>query len=347
MIPTVRKQFVFALAILSALQVYAREIMLPLVVDPLKGELLDTAVWDFSQQWSGDDRSGTSVHVYGDSLLAETVAGRRYWYCISGDSIFYNGEEDRLTTIVAERPVYMISGPLVPGSANGGITFTAEGKGGGRRFAVSERGTLGFAVARQPGTLILAPGDTVRNAIAVREIRNVEASFPDDSPAASTVMTTVTYRWYDSEGAASLLPLAVQRSVYASAAVTADAEPAVSSAYIPERGSLKNRGHENDSQETDPAADVPAIGAALSEASVTCDGRSVTVTAAIPEAGLTLTLDIMDEAGCLYLHDSTVTDGAQSEITLDCRSLRTGRYIAAIGIENIAVAPRKGIIIIR
>ena len=129
--------------------------------------------------------------------------------------------------------------------------------------------------------------------------------------------------------------------------MTADAEPAVSSAYLPERGSLKNRGHENDSQETDPAADVPAIGAALSEASVTCDGRSVTVTAAIPEAGLTLTLDIMDEAGCLYLHDSTVTDGAQSEITLDCRSLRTGRYIAAIGIENIAVAPRKGIIIIR
>ncbi len=121
MIPTVRKQFVFALAILSALQVYAREIMLPLVVDPLKGELLDTAVWDFSQQWSGDDRSGTSVHVYGDSLLAETVAGRRYWYCISGDSIFYNGEEDRLTTIIVDSPVYMTTRPFVPGYSSGGI----------------------------------------------------------------------------------------------------------------------------------------------------------------------------------------------------------------------------------
>ena len=58
-------------------------------------------------------------------------------------------------------------------------------------------------------------------------------------------------------------------------------------------------------------------------------------------------VDIMDEAGCLYLHDSTVTDGAQSEITLDCRSLRTGRYIAAIGIENIAVEPRKQLINIK
>ncbi len=119
--PTVRKQIVYLLAILSALQIHAQEIMLPLVVDPLKGELLDTAVWDFSQQWSGDDRSGTSVHVYGDSLLAETVAGRRYWYCISGDSIFYNGEEDRLTTIIVDSPVYMTTRPFVPGYSSGGI----------------------------------------------------------------------------------------------------------------------------------------------------------------------------------------------------------------------------------
>ena len=121
MMPTVRKQIVYLLAILSALQIHAREIMLPLVVDPLKGELLDTDVWDFSQQWSGDDRSGTSVHVYGDSLLAETVAGRRYWYCISGDSIFYNGEEDRLTTIIVDSPVYMTTRPFVPGYSSGGI----------------------------------------------------------------------------------------------------------------------------------------------------------------------------------------------------------------------------------
>lgn len=93
----------------------------PLVVDPLKSELLDDAVWDFSQQWTGDDRSGASVHVYGDPLLSETVAGRRSWYGIYGDSIFYNGEEDRLTTIVAERPVYMVSGPLIPGSGKGGL----------------------------------------------------------------------------------------------------------------------------------------------------------------------------------------------------------------------------------
>lgn len=62
----------------------------PLVVDPLKSELLDDAVWDFSQQWTGDDRSGASVHVYGDPLLSETVAGRGL-FLYGSDLLMFRG----------------------------------------------------------------------------------------------------------------------------------------------------------------------------------------------------------------------------------------------------------------
>ena len=70
---------------------------LPTEVEALRGELLLNNRWDFSQQWLSSDRGQTLICNYGDSLLAETVEGRRHWYGLQQDSIIYIGEEDRLT----------------------------------------------------------------------------------------------------------------------------------------------------------------------------------------------------------------------------------------------------------
>ena len=65
---------------------------LPTEVEALRGELLLNNRWDFSQQWLSSDRGQTLICNYGDSLLAETVEGRRHWYGLQQDSIIYLDE---------------------------------------------------------------------------------------------------------------------------------------------------------------------------------------------------------------------------------------------------------------
>ena len=63
----------------------------PIEAEAIKGDVLHTNVWDFSLQWLRNDRGRANVQVYGDSLLAETLDGRRFWYSCSGDSVLYRG----------------------------------------------------------------------------------------------------------------------------------------------------------------------------------------------------------------------------------------------------------------
>lgn len=340
-----KKTLFLFLLLFASLILPASEIILPLALSPLKGNLLQMSAWDFSQQWIAGDKAKTTVCVYGDSLLAETYDGRRFWYDISGDSLLYNGEEDRLTSINLDKPVYISSVPLSHGANNSSPVFSACGKGGGRQFSVSEFGSLEFTSSAQPGVLILAPGDTVSNVLAVREIRNVTA-YPTDDSLATTHLIAETYRWYDSDGLASLLPLAVQRSVYIGTSVSLDSNPATSMAFLPERVGFDRRRQDDGGDINCHQADAAAVEAALKDAIVSCDGRKVTVRVTMPQSELHLTVDIMDAAGRLYLHEDAFSSGTTDEITLDCTSLRQGQYIMATGVEDIAVAPKKELIII-
>lgn len=342
-----KKALFLLLLLFAALILPAREMILPMALAPLQGDLLHMSIWDFSQQWIAGDKAKTTICVYGDSLLAETYDGRRFWYDIIGDSLLYNGEEDRLTSICLDKPVYISSVPLSHGANNGSPVFSACGKGGGRQFSVSEFGSLEFTSSAQPGVLILAPGDTVSNVLAVRELRYITA-YPTDDSLATTHLIAETYRWYDSDGLESLLPLAVQRSVYIRASVSLDSNPATSMAFLPERVGFDRR-RQDDGGNGDinsHQADADAVEAALNAAVVSCDGRKVTVRVTMPQSELHLTVDIMDAAGRLYLHEDAFSSGTTEEMTLDCTSLRQGQYIVATGVEDIAVAPKKELIII-
>lgn len=341
-----KKTLFLLLLLFVSLILPAREMILPLALAPLQGNLLQMSTWDFSQQWIAGDKAKTTVCVYGDSLLAETYDGRRFWYDICGDSILYAGEEDRLTSISLDKPVYVLSIPLRQCANNGNSEFNAIGKGGGRQFDVREIGSLDFTSSAKPGILILASGDTVPNVLVVRELRNVTA-YPSDDSLATTRLITEIYRWYDSNGLVSLLPLAVQRSVYIGASVTLDSSPASSVAYLPERNAFKSGRQDDDGDNGRNPADAGAVESALKDAVVSCDGHKVTVQVAMPQSELHLTVDIMDAAGRLYLHEDAFSSGTTDEMTLDCTSLRQGQYIVATGVEDIAVAPKKELIIIR
>ncbi|MDE5567371.1 MAG: hypothetical protein K2J12_02905 [Muribaculaceae bacterium] len=345
--------FVFVLAVALSAVVSAQELsrVLPTEVEPLRGDLLQNDSWDFSQQWMSSDRGKTVICTYGDSLLTETIEGRRLWYGMPHDSILYIGEEDRLTVIAPDSAVMFARRPVEAGFSSGNVPFSAAGTGGGRRFRISETGTLSLSSATQSGTLIIAPGDTLRHVMAVRELRAFTATFPDDSTATTTSAVIETYRWYDAEGLRTLMPVAIQRAVYPSVnggMPDKDAEPSFAMAYLPDRSDvIVNDPKEKEGPDTPVSPDLYAVDAALCAATVYCDGRNVTVAVEMPEVGIIITVDIIDTGGRLYLHESTVSTGAADEVKLVCSGLRSGEYIAAIGVEGLDISPEKRLVIIR
>ena len=328
---------------------HAGEVRLPVAVAPLKGDILNNVCWDFSRQDLIDDNAGTSVRVYGDSLLSEIFNGRRFWYGLRRDSLSFLGEEDRLTAIVVDSTAFVARTPLNFGFVNAGVAFEAHGKGAGRQFGVQERGSLEFACSPRPGVLILSPGDTITDVLAVRERRYITAVFPEDSIAKESHFITEIFRWYDSFGTVALPPVAVQRRMYAASPLSAEAVPTFSAAYLPDTGetALHRQKQTDDFLPGEQAPDTGAIEAALQNAVITCDGRSVTVQVAMPQPGLSVAIDVVDAAGRLYLHECILSSGATDGITVDCSGLRPGQYIAVVGVEELPVEPLKKMIIIR
>lgn len=341
-----KKLLLSAVILFIAWAVSAEKVSFPVAVAPLRGDILGYAAWDFSQNGLIDDNARTSVCSYGDSLLSEIYEGRRYWYNTSIDTLSFLGEEDRLTSIVLAAPAHVASTPLDFGINNAGVGFEARGEGAGRRFDIRERGRLEFASSTRPGVLILSPGDTIENVLLTRERRHVTATFPDDSLSRASHLIVELYRWYDIDGCVSLIPIALQRTIYKSQSLSSDAVPSSSVAYLPETAGVGRRQNNDDcSDKNDLEPD--AIEAALETAVITCDGRTVSVSVDMPQSGLTLSLDIVDAAGRLYLHESCISSGATDEMSLDCSGLRAGQYLAVVSVENITVVPKKKLVIIR
>lgn len=305
---------------------------------PLSGDILESDVWDFSQQWKSSGRAATEVKIYGDTLMAETVNGRRLWYAVVSDSVFYTGEEDRLTNVSLDSMAMVFSIPLRHGFSSTS-PFTASGTGAGRRFDVREEGMIDFRVSDRRGILILAPGDTVRAVMASCERRNATCSFPTDS-GRTTAMVVENFRWYDAEGMRSLLPLAVQRTIYFPNGQSGTDATAYSAAFLQNREEMQGHKTGNDDSVD---GDTELLEEILRNAVVAVDGGTVTISVAMPGNGFILTVDVMDVGGRLYLHQRSQT----SSMTIDCSALRGGEYIVALSFENTSCLPEKRYIQIR
>ena len=336
------KLLFFSFSLLIALASWAEEVRFDWAVEPLGGDILQNTVWDFSRQNAAFDNARMSVSMYGDSLLSERFDGRSFWYCTRDDSLSFIGEEDRLTLINLNKPAFIAPIPLNFNILNCGMEFVAGGHGGGRQFDIYERGTLEFASSSRPGILILSPGDTIPDVLAVRERRDVVATFSYDADAPSQHLTVETYRWYSASGMTTLLPLAVQRTASTG---RNGSERTYSMAYLPSNEDIDITSRNSGGADEKILA-FAAIEAALQDAFVTLDGRTITGHFCMPQSRLTVTLDIVDAAGHLYMHKSSISSGENDEIKIDCSGLRIGQYIAVIGVEGMNLESKKQLIII-
>ena len=315
--------------------------------DPLEVKPLESAVWDFSQRSRTGDARRTYVRIYGDSLMAESIAGRRAWYALSADSIFFINEEDRLTLMRIDDAVAVSPRRLVPGMVDSEAPFSATGSGGGRQFNFTERGHITLSSSLRPGILILSPGDTVRDVFVVRELRQSIVSFDTVQDDAKKDVIRETYRWYDSDGATRLLPLALQQTVYViNLGQKFDSNTPVlrATAYLPDREALLEKRNRT-SQVTDDQ--LSAIGAALDRSVITCDGKTVSVSSEFPADGLPVSIDIVDASGRSYLHEDYLSSGGSDTYAINCSALRSGQYIAVVAVAHLSISPKKQMIIIR
>lgn len=332
-------------AVLKISRAFPTEVA-PLSIDPLSANL-----WDFSRNWLFDDKGKTIVTNYGDTILTETIDGRRYRYHLRSDSLFYISEEDRLTAVQLDCAAFLTRFPVAAGFSGRSAPFSAKGTGGGRRFAITETGEIVYRTAPATGTLILAPGDTLYNVLAVSERRSFIATVHADSMSAVSALVE-TCRWYEADlpaSSAALIPVAMQRKVYSlrpGESATSDLTPSVSVAYLPDLSEFRHKKRDSPKPGLPDLPDAGEVAAALAAATVTCDGRTVTVAFSMPTAGLTVTADIVDASGHLYLHDSSISADTPGNLSIDCSSLRSGEYIVVIGVEDMSLKPEKRLAVI-
>lgn len=304
--------------------------LLPVEIAAFDGDLMALPQWDMSQRWVVDDRRNTTVTVYGDTLLAETVSGRRTWYEIRRDSLFFKGEEDRLSAIGVDSTVFVGFYPLRSGDSRNS-SFTAGGTVGGRGFSVIESGVLSIRTTGKPRLLILSDGDTIRNAILTKESRVYTAAFAGDTVHAPQPCAVETYRWYDADEERPL-PVAIQKIVSLGDNIAERAQPAVSSLFIRDRLDIDS-GQKGVDVNDRASPDAEQLIDELHAAEVTVNGRRLDVTVGLSVPGLALCVDVMDTAGRLYLHGDFTTSGGRQTCTLDCAELRSGEYIVAINLD--------------
>lgn len=347
-------KLIFAILLLCTINLgmlaHVRDRAFPIEVSALKGDLFEMRAWDFSQEWMVAVDSRTNVIVYGDSLVSESIAGRRAWYLAKDDSLSYLGEEDRLMSVSCDSAAFLCKLPVCHGY-DGHTRFSAKGKGGGRKFEIAESGMIDFQVSANPGKLILSQGDTIANVTLARERRNFTASFPEDSLANDVYMTVETYRWFDKTGLANHLPLALQQSVYyrtnSDYTIIKDSEAASARAFIADRSAVEKVDGQDEASDEDVMPDFDAIREDLKNVRAGCDGRIVTVGYDMQQCALVVTVDIMDASGRLYFHEQSNDGDSKGEITVDCSALRSGEYLVAVGVKDLPVEPEKRLVIIK
>lgn len=289
--------------------------------------------WDLSDQWVINDRASTTVKVYGDSLLSETINGRRCWYGIINDSICFEGEEDRLTAIVTDDSVCSFILPLMQ-SRTISAEFTASGTTGGRKFEVRIQGHNTTKTAGSPRSLILAAGDTIHNATLTLEQRSYVVDFVSDTLSPSRIYTIESYRWYDAEGLQSLLPVAVQKTIYSGFEIDKDTKAISSTCFVRDRLDVDMSKSKLEPDQGDLNSDTDGMRAALSAAEISLNGRMLTVNADIGNYVTEISIDVMDAGGRLYIHEDFETTQGRVPYSIDCRELRSGEYIVAINATS-------------
>lgn len=171
----------------------------------------ENVLWDFSQQQPFDDHYRVSYYGVPDSLVIGEEHGALYRYLFRGDSLLLAGVENPTTLLANREPELQLVFPVAYGDRHEAF-FHGNGDYGNHLF-ITARGKVSLQ-ADATGTLLLPQGDTLRNVLRVRHVKNISEQMvpyafilPGDtvfSPdtiearlAADTLLMQVeTYRWY-------------------------------------------------------------------------------------------------------------------------------------------------------
>lgn len=300
---------------------------LPDFVAPAQEHKPDNPVWDLSAA------EMTAVpearcDCYGDTLLSEIMDGYRLWYRLETDSVFFIGEEARLMYMIPDSRLTAV----MPGTAYSAVDTEYECQGlYSRMFPVGERGSFrSFDLGS--GVLVIAPGDTVCARMICEE--RVFTALPEDTTAQSMRHETRRLRWYDTDG--SRMPLAVGLEC-----VTRDVDghqiDAVSVAYVVDERSFLDKKRREKEQDSSAAGRerIEAVSHALADASVEfrdgCVRVNVTSRTEVP---FDLTVDITDNGGILFRHESAAVDGS-CNLEISTAGMPAHAYIVILTAEGI------------
>lgn len=171
----------------------------------------ENVLWDFSHQQPLDDHYRVSYEGVPDSLVVGQEHGALYRYLFRGDSLLLAGVENPTTLLANREPELQLVYPVAYGDRHEAY-FHANGDYGNHLF-LTARGKVSLK-ADATGTLLLPQGDTLRNVLRIRHVKNISEQMvpypfilPGDtifSPdtieshlASDTLLMQVeTYRWY-------------------------------------------------------------------------------------------------------------------------------------------------------
>lgn len=290
-------------------------------------------VWTVMDFEPADEDMGTSYAAYGDTLLSETVDGRRIWYFLRGDTALMVREETDLMEAVPDTLVTAWDWNMT------GTPISSPMTTRGMYSQMFHITTEGSAEAYPPveGRLVATPGDTIP-AIMTRErrvFRSLITAGPVSPQMVESADTLPVYevthtRWYGHGD--RIYPLARQtdtRIFSSDGKMTGE----YSAAYIAD---ATLRGLCDTPQNMDNA-DIARV---LKSASATCSAGHIRVSVNGGDPGFVLTIDVTDEGGILYRHEEILAKGATT-IEISTTGMPPGRYIVTLGSIVTPVTEKK------
>ena len=171
----------------------------------------ENVLWNFSEQQLLDEHYRVNYYGVADSLLLGQEQGTLYHYLSGGDSLLLARVESRTTLIDNRKPELVLIYPIAYGDRYEDY-FHGNGDYGDRLF-ITARGKV-TVKADACGVLLLPQGDTLRNVLRIRHVKNISEQMvpypfiqpgdtvysPDSIEAhlsGDTLhMQVETYRWY-------------------------------------------------------------------------------------------------------------------------------------------------------
>lgn len=294
-------------------------------------------VWTVMDFEPADEDMGASYAAYGDTLLSETVDGRRIWYFLRGDTALMVREETDLMEAVPDTLVTAWDWNMT------GTPISSPMTTRGMYSQMFHITTEGSAEAYPPveGRLVATPGDTIPT-IMTRERRRFRSlitarpvSLPMDGSADTLRIYEVTHtRWYSRGNRTYPLARQTDTRIFSS---DGNMTGEYSAAYIAD-ATLRDR------CDTPQNMDNADIARALKSASATCSSGHIRVGVDGGDAGFVLTVDVTDEGGILYSHKEAWAKGPTT-VDISTLGMPSGRYIVTIGSTATPVTEKRLLII--